>query len=591
MIDVLFFAGGSLLVVAILFGIATCSWQVRAGVGRTRSILAIALGATVLWSGANAQDEGEGAETFAFEVEQINEGLPPIDAPLRLDTPRAALESFLDAIRQDEFGRAAYALNLSAVPAEQQAERAPELALMLAFVLRRYDLIDWSEIPDQPDARVLPGLQQSTAPYTRRSVELGEVEVGGRPVPISLQRFRTEDDEAVWLFSPYAVERVTEIFAETRPGLLSRWVPLQQRLDTLGQPSLAEWVAAAILLAATILVWLAVYYAIRVAARHLRPTRARAARKLSLPLATLTAALALRVGINSLILLTGPIASKMVLGSEAIALAAGAWLLIQGVSAGTLSLSERYVVPLAADDPENRRIKTTVYVARRMALVAAALLSVGYILVRVGLFESFGVSVLASAGALGVLVAIAARPLLGNMVAGLQIALTDPLRIGDVVVYDGHWATVEDISFAHTVLRTWTETRLIVPHADFLSRPFENWSKEGDAVRRIVKIPVDFRIDVDVVRRKVREIVEGDPRSVEAPLVELVEVNAETAVIWIWLTGTTAFTSWYLHNDVREKLMAFLKDHDDGAFLPRRRYILVQDDPPAPGPVPPSEQG
>ena len=127
---------------------------------------------------------------------------------------------------------------------------------------------------------------------------------------------------------------------------------------------------------------------------------------------------------------------------------------------------------------------------------------------KVGLFENFGVSVLASAGALGVLVAIAARPLLGNMVSGLQIALTDPLRIGDVVVYDGHWATVEDISFAHTVLRTWTDTRLIVPHSDFLSRPFENWSKEGEAVQRIIKIPVDYCIDVEKIRRKGR----GDRR-------------------------------------------------------------------------------
>ncbi|WP_375260807.1 mechanosensitive ion channel family protein [Palleronia sp.] len=534
--------------------------------------------ALLLSPDANAQGEDGGSEIFAFEAEVINPGLPQGEPPLRLDTPRAALESYLEAIRRDDFTSAAHALNLNAIPAEEQAERAPELALMLAFVLRRHDLIDWSDIPDQPDARVLPGLQQTAGPYTRRSVELGEIELNGRPVPISLQRFRTGEGDAVWLFSPYAVERVDELFARTRPGLLSRWVPLRQRLDTLGQPSIAEWVAAGILLVCTMLVWLAVYCAVRAVSRRLRLTWAKAAQKLALPFATLAAAIAVRVGINGLILLTGPIASKLDVASEAVALAAGAWLLIRSVSAVSLSLSERYVVPLTADDPENRRIKTTVYVVRRMALVIVTLLSVGYILVRVGLFESFGVSVLASAGALGVLVAIAARPLLGNMVAGLQIALTDPVRIGDVVVYDGHWATVEDISFAHTVLRTWTYTRLIVPHSDFLSRPFENWSKEGDAVRRIVKIPVDYRIDVDAVRRKVDKIVEGDPRMAgEAPLVELVEANAETAILWIWLTGTTAFTSWYLHNDVREQIIAFLKDFENGAFLPRRRHILVRD--------------
>jgi small-conductance mechanosensitive channel len=164
------------------------------------------------------------------------------------------------------------------------------------------------------------------------------------------------------------------------------------------------------------------------------------------------AALAFRLGTEHLVLLTGPVASNLDIASEVVALIAGAWLFLRTVDTVTLTLSERYVVPLASENPENRRTKTTVYVARRVVLVVVALLSVGYILMKIGLFENFGLSLLASAGAIGILVAIAARPLLGNMVAGLQIALTDPVRIGDVVVYDDHWATVEDISFAHTVL-------------------------------------------------------------------------------------------------------------------------------------------
>ncbi|MSU89754.1 mechanosensitive ion channel [Rhodobacteraceae bacterium 2CG4] len=545
---------------------------------RHLKLLAARLLAVVIWawSPALAQDPASASEPFAFEVEAINEGLPPLERSLRLDTPRAALESYLEAIRDDRFGRAAYALNLNAIPVEQQAGRAPELALMLAFILRRYDLIDWAEIPDQPDARVLPGMQQSAGPYSRRSVELGEVELDGRPVPISLQRFRTADGEPVWLFSPYTVERAEEIFAKVRPGLISAWIPLEQRLDTLGQPSLAEWIATAVLLLAAALIWLASYFALKALSRFLPPVWARAGRKIALPFSVLLAAIAVRIGLNNLVLLTGPVASKVDIGSEVVGLAAGAWLFIQTVSAGTLALSQRYVVPLAADDPENRRIKTTVYVMRRMALVVVTLLTIGYIVHRVGVFESFALSLLASAGAIGVLVAIAAQPLLGNMVAGFQIALTDPVRIGDVVVYDGHWATVEDISFAHTVLRTWLDTRLIVPHSDFLSKPFENWSKEGEAVRRIVKLSVDYRIDVDQVREKVHEIVEGDPRSTDTPIVELVEADADAAVLWIWIAGTTAFTSWYLHNEIREKLLSYLKDLDEGAYLPRQRHVLLR---------------
>lgn len=541
--------------------------------------LAVALAALLALAPSPRAQEGEGAsEPFAYRVESINAGLEPVEPPLRLDTPRAALESFLDAIRRDEFTRAAHALNLNAIPEEVQAERAPELALELAFLLFRYDLIDWADIPDQPDARVLPGVQQAVSPYSRRSVELGSVMLDRRPVPISLQRFWTGEGEPVWLFSPFAVERVPALYAEERPGLLARWMSLSRRLDTLGRPSAWEWGAVAVLLVGAAGIWVGVVAGVRALARRLpRPGR-REARHAVWPFATLVAAIAFRIGTERLVLLTGPVASQLDVGSEVVALVAGVWLLLRLVAAGTRRLSERYVVPLAPDDPENRRIKTTVYVVRRLTVVLLAIVAVGYVLLRVGLFQNLGLSILASAGALGVLVAIAARPLLGNMVSGLQIAMTDPLRIGDVVVYDGHWSTVEDISFAHTVLRTWTDTRLIVPHSDFLSRPFENWSKEGEAVKRIVKLAVDYRIDVGRVRAEVERIVDGDARLTAPPTVEMVEADGEHAVLWIWLPGVDALASWRLHNEVREALVAWLKGLDGGAYLPRRRVLVGEDE-------------
>jgi small-conductance mechanosensitive channel len=530
------------------------------------------LGATAL-----AQQEDRPSEPFAFEAETINEGLSPADPPLRLDTPRAAIEAFHDAVRSEDFGRAAHVLNLNGIPADEQADQAPRLALKLAFVLRRYDLVDWRELSDQPDARVLPNLQSASAPYARRSIELGNVQLAGRPVPISLQRFHTAD-ETVWLFSPFVVERIEDIFEVAKPGVLARWIPLEERLRTFGQPTIWEWSGAAVLLLSGMLIGLALFYATRLLSRRLPPRSMREVRRGALPLGITAGAVAFRVGTEHLVLLTGPLATSLDVASEVVALTAGAWLLFRVLDASSLMLSERYVVPLAGDDPEHRRTKTTAYVTRRLALAVVGLLSAGYILYRVDVFEDFGVSILASAGALGVLVAIAARPLIGNMVAGLQITMTDPVRVGDVVVFDGHWATVEDISFAHTVLRTWTNTRLIVPHSELLARPFENWSKEGEAVKRIIKLPVDFRIDVDRVREKVGEVVKGDPRSTgERPIVEMVEISGETAVLWIWISGTDSFSSWYLHNEIKEALVAYLRDLDGGAYLPRKRHVLLTD--------------
>ncbi len=521
--------------------------------------------------------EDSGSAPFAFDASAINEGLPAVEPPPRLDTPRAALELFFDAIDDDDRLLAAHVLNLSGIPEEEHAERGPRLAMMLAYLLLHHDLIDWAEVPDQPDARVLPDVQDLANPYSRRVIQLGELELDGRPVPVSLQRFHVEGSEPVWLFAPFAVERVSRLYAANRPGLLSEWIPLREQIDNLGQPSVREWLVIAATLIGCVLLGLMTYGLAKLISRHARLQASQWLRASALPLAVLVTALSFRFGIAQLILLTGPVASNVDIGSELVALLAGVWLLNRSVAAWTLALSLHYVVPLPTEDPQNRRIKTTVYVVRRLAVVVIAVLSVGFILLRIGLFETFGISVLASAGALGVIVAIAAQPLLGNMVAGLQIALSDPVRIGDVVMFDGHWSTVEDIAFAHTVLRTDRDTRLIVPHAEFLSRAIENWSKDGEAVKRIVTLPVDYRIDVERIRQEVHAIVDGDARLTETPIIEMVEISDQSAILWIWLAATTPATSWTLHNEVREKLMRFLVDFEGGAYLPTKRHKVITD--------------
>lgn len=536
--------------------------------------LVILLAAGLFLPGAAAQDEG--GETFAFEVQELNEGLPPADPPVQRDSPRAALESYLDAIRDGEFTRAAHVLNLAAFPPEEQKELAPRLALMLAFVLRRYDLVDWSEIPDQPDARVIPGLEQAIAPYTRRSVPLGEVMLDGRPVPISLQRFKVAGEDPVWLFSPFVVGRITALYAASRPGLFSDWVPLERRLETLGQVSRLELFAAGVFFLVSAVIGVIAFFATRFVAAAL-PLDARVAvRRSAVPLAITAAAGSFAFGTDYLFLLTGPVASSLGIVAEVIALIAAAWLLLRLLSTATLFLTERYVAPLEHEDPEHRRTKTAVYVIRRVSLVLVALLTVAYILVRAELFENFGVSVLASAGALGILFAIAARPLFGNIVAGMQIALTDPVRIGDVVVYEGTWATLEDISFAHLVLQTEYETRLIVPHQEFLAHSFENWSTGGEAVWRVVKMPVDYGVDIVRIRECVEAFAEGDERFAEPPRVEMVEADIDAVLLWIWVCGTTAQTTWALHNEVMERAVGLLRELDGGAYLPRRRHVLLE---------------
>jgi len=342
-----------------------------------RLVAALTVLLVLIAPAVHAQEEESGSDPFAYRTEAINAGLKPAAPPLRLDTPRSALESFLDAIRNGNVDRAGHALNLGAFPAEEQASRARELALELAYLLQRHDLIDWADIPDQPDARVLPTVQQATSPYSRRSVELGTLELDGRPVPVTLQRFHDGEGEPVWLFSPFVVERVPALYATERPGLLADWMSLERRLETLGRPSAWEWGAALALMLASGALWFGVYSGLRALGRRTPTLWRRDARHAAWPFATLVAALGFRLGTEHLILLTGPVASNLDVASEVVALGAALWLLLRLVELRTRRLSERYVVPLPAEDPENRRTKTTVYVVRRLAVVVIALLGLG----------------------------------------------------------------------------------------------------------------------------------------------------------------------------------------------------------------------
>jgi hypothetical protein len=236
---------------------------------------------------ATLAQENTGLEPFAFEVSIINEGLPVVEPPPRLDTPRAALESFFDAIDDDDQLRAAQVLNLGGIPEEEQANQGPRLAMMLAYLLLRHDLIDWSEVPDQRDARVLPDVQDAASPYIRRAIPLGELELDRRPVPISLQRFHVEGAEPVWLFAPFAVERISGLYAASRPGLLSEWIPLRDRIDSLGRASLWEWLIIAVTLIVCISLGLAIYGLTMLISRHVGWRASQLLRAAALPVLTI----------------------------------------------------------------------------------------------------------------------------------------------------------------------------------------------------------------------------------------------------------------------------------------------------------------
>lgn len=208
-----------------------------------------------------------------------------------------------------------------------------------------------------------------------------------------------------------------------------------------------------------------------------------------------------------------------------------------------------------------RRVTTTIIVT---VAISASLMS----------FESvrqYGVSLLASAGAAGIVVGLALQPVLKNLFAGIQLAVTQPIRIDDALLVEGEWGNVEEITSTYVVMRLWDWRRLILPLSYFIERPFQNWTREGAALIGTVTIYLDYSVPIDAVRSKVEEIAAGsrlwDRRVVNVQVTDFRESVMEVRILVSAVTSARAFD---LRCEVREKLIAFLQQHHPAA-LPRLR--------------------
>src|SRR5690625_104386 len=158
-----------------------------------------------------------------------------------------------------------------------------------------------------------------------------------------------------------------------------------------------------------------------------------------------------------------------------------------------LEHTQRRVVARKQDDRDRRRTRTQMQLIRRLVNVAFVIVGVAMVLLTFPGVEQVGATILASAGLLSVVVGIAAQTSLGNLFAGLQLAFTDAIRIGDIVEVDGTWSTVEDITLSYVVVSIWDERHKVLPSTFFTTTPFINWSRTGESVIGLIYFTLDWR--------------------------------------------------------------------------------------------------
>ncbi len=244
------------------------------------------------------------------------------------------------------------------------------------------------------------------------------------------------------------------------------------------------------------------------------------------------------------------------------------------VSATGQLLLSRYDVTVS-DNLKARSVTTQVKVFEQIAVVVIALIVVAAVLMTFDDVQQIGASLLASAGIAGLVIGVAAQKSLGNVVAGVMIAITQPIRLDDAVVVEGEWGWIEEINLTYVVLRIWDKRRLVIPITYFVDQPFQNWTRSSADILGTVVLHVDYRAPIDALRAEQSRLLTGTPLwDGKVDVLQVIDTTPHTVVIRSLVSAADSPTAWDLRVLIREQLIAFLqREHPEG--LPRLR---VEDD-------------
>ncbi len=254
-------------------------------------------------------------------------------------------------------------------------------------------------------------------------------------------------------------------------------------------------------------------------------------------------------------------------------LAVGTWLAVRCIGAFEGAAIRRYPMDVA-DNLQARRVVTQVRVLGRTADVIVIIIGMSIILLTIPGVRQLGASLLASAGVAGLAIGLAAKPVLSNLIAGLQIALTQPIRLDDVVIIEGEWGRIEEITGSYVVVRIWDERRLVVPLNWFIENPFQNWTRTGSQLIGTVFLMLDYRMPLaplrDELKRLCSEAAEWDGR---VCVLQVTDANEHAMQLRALVSSSDSGRGWDLRCHVREGLIAYVQANHPEA-LPRWRGEL-----------------
>jgi small-conductance mechanosensitive channel len=257
------------------------------------------------------------------------------------------------------------------------------------------------------------------------------------------------------------------------------------------------------------------------------------------------------------------------------------WLAIALIQAGSKIVEYRNDISVA-DNLRARRKRTRSAILTRISVLVVGFITICLMLLSIPSIRSVGVTLMASAGIAALAVGAAAQPALKNLIAGIQMAFTEPVRLDDVLIIDGEWGRVEEIQLTYVILALWDERRLVVPVSRFLEQSFQNWTRSSSQLLGSAFLYLDPTTDIARLRDKATEVITASKRwDGRFQNLQVTDMKEETIEVRVLATARDASQAFDLRCEIREALMAFVRDEMPEA-LPRRRQLQQQAErPPA----------
>lgn len=509
-----------------------------------------------------------------FDLPELNAGLDAPAEPLRLDSPYDALLTFVSAARAGDFERAARAFNLNSLPLDDQAAAGGDAARRLFAAIDAGGGVPWESVPRDPAAGGVRAFTLEIAP-------------DGEPFAAVLQRMRVADGDPVWAFSTDTLRA-----ARALPLAYAPANEVATAAQDIVQTPLSQWGWLVLLAILGLAMGRGIAYLIKLATRPDHDDfRTRLAIAGRWPIAIVAGVLLFSL-LGRPLLDLPPTMESFVDRTVVLSLIFSiAWLLMALLGVVFDQIQGTLVARMATkDDVRGRAFQTQVNALRRLAFLLLAVGAGAAALSQFEVFTQIGGYLLASAGVAGLVLGLAAQRTIGNVFAGLQLAIAQPVRIGDSVLFEGEWGWIEEISFTYVVIRTWDLRRVVVPVNYLLEHPIQNWTRTNPNLIGTVFLFADYRIPVDRLREELARILESTPlwNKKVPPILQVTDCRQEVLELRALCSANTAGEAWDLRCFVRERLLRFLQTLEGGRYLPRRRIEYSRDQGAADSPQPPA---